>query len=42
MENIYLSTQTTLIIILVVGSFFIVLGHANSKKVPDNKSHSWR
>ena len=39
MENIYLSTQTTLIIILVVGSFFIVLGHANSKKILNNESH---
>ena len=27
MKNIYLSTQTTLIIILTVGAFFIALGY---------------
>ena len=39
MKDIYLSTQTTLIITLVVGAFFITLGFINSKKISDNKSH---
>ena len=39
MRDIYLSTQTTLIITLVVGSFFIALGYINLKKISDNKSH---
>ena len=39
MENINLSTQTTLIITLVVGAFFITLGYVNLKKVSDDKSH---
>ncbi len=39
MKDIYLSTQTTLIIILVVGAFFIALGYINLKKISDNKSH---
>ncbi len=39
MKDIYLSTQTTLIITLVVGAFFIALGYINSKKISDNKSH---
>ena len=38
MKDIYLSTQTTLIITLVVGAFFIVLGYINLKKISDNKS----
>ena len=38
MKNIYLSTQTTLIITLVVGAFFIALGYINLKKISDNKS----
>ena len=38
MKDIYLSTQTTLIITLVVGAFFIALGYINLKKVSDNKS----
>jgi len=38
MKDIYLSTQTTLIITLVVGAFFIALGYKNLKKISDNKS----
>ncbi len=37
MKDIYLSTQTTLIITLVVGAFFIALGYINLKKISDNK-----
>ncbi len=39
MKDIYLSTQTTLIITLGVGVFFIALGYINLKKISDNKSH---
>ena len=39
MKDIYLSTQTTLIIILTVGAFFIALGYLNLKKISDNKSY---
>ncbi len=39
MKDIYLSTQTTLIVTLVVGVFFIALGYINLKKISDNKSH---
>ncbi len=39
MKDIYLSTQTTLIITLGVGTFFIALGYINLKKVSDNKSY---
>ena len=39
MKDIYLSTQTTLIITLGVGAFFIALGYRNLKKVSDNKSY---
>jgi len=39
MKDIYLSTQTTLIITLAVGAFFIALGYLNLKKNSDNKSH---
>ena len=38
MKDIYLSTQITLIITLVVGAFFIALGYINLKKISDNKS----
>ena len=38
MKDIYLSTQTTLIITLVVGAFFIAIGYLNLKKISDNKS----
>ena len=37
MKDIYLSTQTTLIITLAVGAFFIALGYLNLKKISDNK-----
>ena len=37
MKDIYLSTQTTLVITLVVGAFFIALGYINLKKISDNK-----
>ncbi len=39
MKDIYLTTQTTLIITLAVGAFFIGLGYINLKKISDNKSH---
>ncbi len=39
MENIYLSTQTSLTTIITVGIFFIGLGYLNSKKIPNNKSY---
>ncbi len=39
MKDIYLSTQTTLIITLVVGIFFIALGYINLKKTSDSKNH---
>ncbi len=39
MENIYLSNQITLIITLIVGAFFVILAHLNSKKILNNKSH---
>ena len=39
MKDIYLSTQTTLIITLGVGAFFIALGYLNLKKVSDNKNY---
>ncbi len=39
MKDIYLSSETTLIITLGVGAFFIVLGYINLKKISDNKSY---
>ena len=39
MKDIYLSTQTTLIITLVVGAFFVALGYINLKKISDTRSH---
>ena len=39
MKDIYLPIQTTLIITLAVGAFFIALGYINLKKISDNKSH---
>ena len=39
MKDIYLSTQTTLIITLGVGVFFIALGYLNSKKTSNNKNY---
>ena len=37
MKDIYLSTQITLTITIVVGAFFIALGYINLKKISDNK-----
>ena len=37
MEKIYLSVQTSLIITIVVGVFFITLGYLNLKKNPQIK-----
>lgn len=39
MKDIYLPIQTTLIITLAVGAFFIALGYINLKKISDNRSH---
>ncbi len=39
MEIKYLSIQTSLVVTIIVGSFFIGLGYINSKKTIDNKNH---
>ncbi len=39
METIYLSIQSSLTVIVVVGLFFIGLGYLNSKKNVDNKNY---
>ena len=39
METIYLSIQSSLIVIVVVGLFFIGLGYINSKKTVDNRNY---
>ena len=39
MEKIYLSVQTSLIVTIIVGLFFIGLGYLNSKKTIDNKNY---
>ena len=39
METIYLSIQSSLIVTVVVGLFFIGLGYLNSKKTIDNRSY---
>ena len=39
METTYLSIQSSLIVIVVVGLFFIGLGYINSKKTVDNKNY---
>jgi len=39
MDTIYLSIQSSLIVITVVGLFFIGLGYLNSKKNVDNRSY---
>ncbi|MFL2875648.1 MAG: sodium:solute symporter family transporter [Candidatus Pelagibacter sp.] len=39
METIYLSIQSSLIVIVVVGLFFIGLGYLNSKKTIDNRNY---
>ena len=39
METTYLSIQSSLIVIVVVGFFFIGLGYLNSKKTVDNRNY---
>ncbi len=39
METIYLSIQSSLIVIVLVGLFFIGLGYLNSKKTVDNRNY---
>ena len=39
MEKTYLSVQTSLIVTIIVGLFFIGLGYLNSKKTIDNKNY---
>ena len=39
METIYLSIQSSLAVIIVVGLFFIGLGYLNSKKTSDNRNY---
>ncbi len=39
MEKIYLSAQTSIIVTIIVGLFFIGLGFLNSKKISNNKNY---
>ncbi len=39
MEKIYISSQSSLALILFVGSFFVILGFLNSKKISNKKSY---
>ena len=39
METTYLSIQSSLTVIVVVGFFFIGLGYLNSKKTVDNRNY---
>ena len=39
METTQLTTQTSLMVILLVGFFFVILGYTNSKKNTNNKSY---
>ena len=39
METIYLSIQSSLIVTIIVGLFFIGLGYLNSKKTVDNRNY---
>ena len=39
MENTFLSLQLSIVVTLLVGSFFIALGYINSKKITDNKNY---
>ena len=39
MEKIYLSIQSSLIVIVLVGVFFILLGYLNSKKFVNNNNY---
>ena len=39
MENTYLSIQSSLTVIVIVGLFFVGLGYLNSKKTVDNRNY---
>ena len=39
MEKTYISIQTSLVVTVIVGLFFIGLGYLNSKKVINNKNY---
>ena len=39
MEKIYISAQTAITIVIIVGIFFIGLGYLNSKKIINNKNY---
>ncbi len=39
MEKTYISIQTSLTVIVIVGIFFIVLGYLNNKKISSNKNY---
>ena len=39
MEKIYISQEFSLVIIVLVGLFFITLGYFNSRKIPNNKNY---
>ena len=39
MDTIYLSIQSSLIVTIIVGLFFIGLGYLNSKKTVDNRNY---
>ena len=39
MEKIYLSAESSLLVIILVGFFFIGLGHINSKKILNNSNY---
>ena len=40
MEKIYISQEFSLVIIVLVGLFFVTLGYYNSRKIPNNKNYS--
>ena len=39
MEKIYISQEFSLVIIVLVGLFFVALGYFNSRKIPNNKNY---
>ena len=39
MEKIYISQEFSLVIIVLVGLFFVTLGYFNSRKIPNNKNY---
>ena len=39
MEKIYLSAQTSLLVTIIVGLFFLGLGYINSKKILNNRNY---